>query len=88
MEDKFWVELRSRSDKDLEKVIEMAREQLNINKHNRKMSALRDLFTALNELAEDDERNLHLYEGEDENGMGYCITVQDVAHFLIDEYNF
>ncbi len=88
MEEKFWTELRSRSDKDLEKVIEMAREQLNINKHNRKMNALRNLFAALNELAEADERYLHLYEGEDENGVGFCITVQDVAHFLIDEYNF
>lgn len=88
MEEMFWTELRSCSDKDLEKVIQMAQEQLNINKHNRKMSALRNVFAALNELAEDDERYLHLYEGEDENGVGYCVTVQDVAHFLIDEYDF
>jgi uncharacterized protein YpuA (DUF1002 family) len=85
MEEMFWTELRSRSDKDLEKVIEMAREQLNINRYNRKMNALKNLFAALNELAEADEKYLYLYKNKNEDGG---ITVQDIAHYLIDEYDF
>lgn len=88
MEDMFWVKLRSLSDEELEKTIEMANEQLNTNRYNRKRKALRNLFAALNELAETGGEYIHLYEGEDSDGVGFSINVRDIAHFMIDEYGF
>ncbi len=61
-------------------IINTAYEQININKRNRSMEALHEIFEGLQKLADNGEGQLILcYEDA---------TVEDIAHYLMDKYNF
>lgn len=83
MEEKFWTELRSLSNEDLEKVIKMAQEQLETNACQVRLEALHKIFEGLQELAENDCKYLHIFEDDD-----VYITVDELAKYFIDKFDF
>lgn len=85
MEEMFWAELRSLSDEDLKKAIEMAKNQLEINAQKATMKSLHKIFEALQELAENDGKYIVIYEDKDENTY---FTVNDLAKYFIDKFDF
>lgn len=85
MEEMFWVELRSLSNEDLKKAIQMAQEQLETNTCNARLKSLHKIFEALQELAEIDNNGKDIVIYRDD--ITY-VTVNDLAKYLIDNYDF
>lgn len=84
MSEHFWWELLSLDDdEELEKVIRTAQEQLNANRRNKIMKAMKKIFEGLEDLAEIDCKNLHIFEDDND-----YLTVDELAKYFIDKYGF